>query len=320
MEMSEWRNCGLLVLLLLGLVPRGAMAFYYTCIGDAGVHYQEMPCRAEPARVDDAPSPPLPEMPSGWVEAPTSTKALMVYAGLLSRASDGNAEDQRLLGLAYWFGYGVDRDGKESRRWLRKAVEQGDTGAMAALAAVDSGDDIDVGRRALAQELALTAAEHGESLGYQVLAWLAMEHEDRLSNVRAILIRLQKGRVDGISGLDGAIARLERRVPGEVSPPEEMKPIPGTQVGLGKRQSSMERSAYGSERSERSSPIGAMLLLVFALLIYFAPAIVAGSRSHPNGTAIFALNFLAGWTFLGWVVAMVWALLALPGASGQKSP
>jgi hypothetical protein len=49
--------------------------------------------------------------------------------------------------------------------------------------------------------------------------------------------------------------------------------------------------------------VGAFISLYF----YFIPAMVAARRGHPNRTAIRVLNLLAGWTFLGWVVALVWA-------------
>jgi hypothetical protein len=46
---------------------------------------------------------------------------------------------------------------------------------------------------------------------------------------------------------------------------------------------------------------------LFALALFFLPTLVARSRSHPNTTAIFLVNLLVGWTFIGWVVALVWA-------------
>ena len=36
----------------------------------------------------------------------------------------------------------------------------------------------------------------------------------------------------------------------------------------------------------------------------------ACSRGHNNTTAIIVLNLLAGWTFVGWIVALVWAFTA----------
>jgi hypothetical protein len=53
----------------------------------------------------------------------------------------------------------------------------------------------------------------------------------------------------------------------------------------------------------------AVLLLCGALAIYFIPTIVANSRKKTNATAIFVMNFFLGWTFLGWVGALIWACL-----------
>jgi len=52
-----------------------------------------------------------------------------------------------------------------------------------------------------------------------------------------------------------------------------------------------------------------LLLVLFAvgLALYFLPALIAASRHHPNATAIFVLNLLLGWTFVGWVVSLVWS-------------
>jgi len=41
--------------------------------------------------------------------------------------------------------------------------------------------------------------------------------------------------------------------------------------------------------------------------LYFLPAIVAHRREHHNKDAIAVLNLFLGWTFIGWVVALVWA-------------
>jgi hypothetical protein len=44
------------------------------------------------------------------------------------------------------------------------------------------------------------------------------------------------------------------------------------------------------------------------VLSYFIPAIVAFARGHHNKWAILALDLLTGWTAIGWVAALVWAL------------
>jgi hypothetical protein len=42
--------------------------------------------------------------------------------------------------------------------------------------------------------------------------------------------------------------------------------------------------------------------------VYIIPSFVAWERRHRNRNAIIALNILLGWTFVGWAVALVWAL------------
>jgi Superinfection immunity protein len=46
----------------------------------------------------------------------------------------------------------------------------------------------------------------------------------------------------------------------------------------------------------------------FGLLTYFLPTIIAAARSKRDLGAIFVLNLFLGWTFIGWIVALVWAL------------
>jgi hypothetical protein len=53
--------------------------------------------------------------------------------------------------------------------------------------------------------------------------------------------------------------------------------------------------------------IGVWIVLV---VIYFLPAINAHSRRHHNTTAIFILTFFLGWSFVFWVVALVWSFTA----------
>lgn len=45
-----------------------------------------------------------------------------------------------------------------------------------------------------------------------------------------------------------------------------------------------------------------------AVLIYLLPSFVATGRKNPRAGQIFALNVFLGWTFIGWVVALVWAI------------
>lgn len=51
--------------------------------------------------------------------------------------------------------------------------------------------------------------------------------------------------------------------------------------------------------------IGLFLALV---TFYCIPIAVVYDLDHPQQKAIVALDLLLGWTFLGWVAALVWAL------------
>ena len=46
----------------------------------------------------------------------------------------------------------------------------------------------------------------------------------------------------------------------------------------------------------------------FGFVLYFLPSILALVRNKRDTVSIFVLNFLLGWTAIGWVVALVWAL------------
>lgn len=46
----------------------------------------------------------------------------------------------------------------------------------------------------------------------------------------------------------------------------------------------------------------------FGFVLYFLPSIIAIARSKRDTTAILVLNLLLGWTAIGWVIALVWAL------------
>jgi hypothetical protein len=48
-------------------------------------------------------------------------------------------------------------------------------------------------------------------------------------------------------------------------------------------------------------------LALVLLASYFVPAIIANTRKHNATFAIFMLNLLLGWTFIGWALALVWA-------------
>ena len=57
-----------------------------------------------------------------------------------------------------------------------------------------------------------------------------------------------------------------------------------------------------------TSMIVPVLIMSACVLVYLFPAIVAAGRHHNNADAILVLNLFFGWSFVGWVVALVWSL------------
>jgi len=54
-----------------------------------------------------------------------------------------------------------------------------------------------------------------------------------------------------------------------------------------------------------------LILLITAisiLLLYFLPTILAFSRKKNNKSIIFLVMFFLGWSVIGWIVSLVWAI------------
>jgi len=47
-----------------------------------------------------------------------------------------------------------------------------------------------------------------------------------------------------------------------------------------------------------------------ALALYFLPTLIAFGRNLYSRGGIALLNFFLGWTFIGWIAALVWAITA----------
>lgn len=58
------------------------------------------------------------------------------------------------------------------------------------------------------------------------------------------------------------------------------------------------------------------VLAGFLILVYFVPTAAAAATNHPSAQAIFILNLFFGWTLIGWLAALGWAVSA-PRAEPQ---
>ena len=77
--------------------------------------------------------------------------------------------------------------------------------------------------------------------------------------------------------------------------------------------------AYPNIGNSIGEVIASLVVLGVISVLYFFPTIVACLRDHHRLSAIAALNFFLGWTFLGWVAALVWACTAVRGLTGHTT-
>lgn len=54
--------------------------------------------------------------------------------------------------------------------------------------------------------------------------------------------------------------------------------------------------------------IFAVIIIIISIPIYFLPSILAYRKQHINKIAILILNIFLGWTLIGWVGSLVWAV------------
>lgn len=54
--------------------------------------------------------------------------------------------------------------------------------------------------------------------------------------------------------------------------------------------------------------MGIFALVLLSSIVYLFPLGGALERRHPKTAGIAILNVLLGWTFVGWVIALIWAI------------
>jgi hypothetical protein len=50
----------------------------------------------------------------------------------------------------------------------------------------------------------------------------------------------------------------------------------------------------------------------FILTFYFMPTVIASLRHSQHTGTIFIVNLVFGWTVLGWLAALIWAIVETP--------
>jgi hypothetical protein len=51
-----------------------------------------------------------------------------------------------------------------------------------------------------------------------------------------------------------------------------------------------------------------ILVLICGVVWYFVPSLIAHNRRKKNTASIFVINLFFGWTLIGWVITLAWAL------------
>ncbi len=86
------------------------------------------------------------------------------------------------------------------------------------------------------------------------------------------------------------------------------------------RREDPQRKAGNQNQQMSDNPLGAIFGLIFlglCIALYFLPWIIAHNRGHPRRESIAVLNLLLGWTFVGCVIALCWAV-AVPEKAKPK--
>lgn len=72
------------------------------------------------------------------------------------------------------------------------------------------------------------------------------------------------------------------------------------------------------EETHGGELLAGLIALAIATALYFLPSIVG--RNKRDWGAIFVTNLFLGWTVIGWIFALIWALKHdAPDASGSPS-
>ena len=58
-----------------------------------------------------------------------------------------------------------------------------------------------------------------------------------------------------------------------------------------------------------------MAAFIVAMAMYALPALLAWSMGSPRRVAITLVDLLLGWTILGWIAALIWAIMSGNGGS-----
>ncbi len=75
--------------------------------------------------------------------------------------------------------------------------------------------------------------------------------------------------------------------------------------------------ALAANGTSATSVIGTIAGVIGLIAAYWFPTVIAFMRHVPAKSQVVIVNLFLGWTFIGWVVALVMACRTVPAAPGQ---
>lgn len=55
--------------------------------------------------------------------------------------------------------------------------------------------------------------------------------------------------------------------------------------------------------------VGLIMIIIFAIPLYFLPTIIAALRHSVNKMVVFLVNLFLGWSVIGWIIALILSLV-----------
>ncbi len=146
----------------------------------------------------------------------------------------------------------------------------------------------------------------------------------RAKNVSSLQIVGQRPPINARMELDGRLTTVNvtqsyavpvaivvsagRKVKGTVAEAAQSQDYrPGQTAELLKRDAATADDLRAKPQENSADLFELVSIVVLIISIYFLPTIAAVSLGHHNKDAICILNLFLGWTFIGWVAALVWA-------------
>jgi hypothetical protein len=259
------------------------------------------------------------------------TAALQIDRSL---AAQGDVQAQTALGVMYEWGNGVSQDYVESIKWFRIAAERGDALAQRNLGFMYERGNGVTQDYAEAIKLFRLAAIHGDATAQNDLGAMYVEGhgvtQDYVEAAKWFRLAATQGHAEAqaslgwmyLSGLGVARNLDEAQRLLDLAEKQNVnglsRDLPGLQrqLKLAKAANPVrdDDSLFGKSVANGVKEVffGTVLLIVMptiALTIYFLPASIGSKRHVSNPGALFFVNLFFGWTLVGWVVCLIWAVV-----------